>query len=256
MARPQGSPRDLEQRRLKAWNLLRAGAAPVEVARRLKVGRRTVRRWRADGELRRLHARPRTGRPPWIPRNVLFGLLRTAVRNHHEAAWDTHFGRWVRRRSLDRFISDVVATGMRASRSTVYAWLSGRRWPGLSGLAHLSRATHGRLDVDDIFEHFVVASRRRVPLTCKQVAELLQLLEVRYHIRHVRRLLRQLSGQFMHGLSDPGVAIKADAIYKWLAGTREPRTLATVQALLRISKGAIKLSDIIEHRETLRRRAK
>lgn len=64
MPRPHGSPEQLEQRRLKAWKLLREGLAPVEVAHRLGVNRRSVRRWRAMGERKKLAARPASGRPP------------------------------------------------------------------------------------------------------------------------------------------------------------------------------------------------
>jgi transposase len=65
--RPPGSPAQLESRRLKAWKLLREGVAPVDVARRLGVDRRSVRRWRAQGERggnAALAARPTPGRPP------------------------------------------------------------------------------------------------------------------------------------------------------------------------------------------------
>jgi transposase len=63
MPRPHGSPEQLEQRRLKAWKLLREGLAPVDVARRLGVNRRSVRRWRSMGEHRSLAACPACGRP-------------------------------------------------------------------------------------------------------------------------------------------------------------------------------------------------
>ncbi len=65
--RPPGSSAQLEARRVKAWKLLRAGVAPVDVARRLGVDRRSVRRWRAQGEhggRRALAGRPSPGRPP------------------------------------------------------------------------------------------------------------------------------------------------------------------------------------------------
>jgi len=64
MPRPHGSPEQLEQRRLKAWKLLSEGLAPVDVARRLGVNRRSVRRWRAMGEHKKLAAHPASGRPP------------------------------------------------------------------------------------------------------------------------------------------------------------------------------------------------
>src|SRR5437016_14156431 len=45
--RPSGTPRELEQRRLRAVHLLAEGFAPVEVARQICVDRRSVRRWKA-----------------------------------------------------------------------------------------------------------------------------------------------------------------------------------------------------------------
>ena len=63
MPRPHGSPEHLECRRLQAWKLLREGFGPVEVARKLGVDRRSVRRWRALGEHKQLAARPAVGRP-------------------------------------------------------------------------------------------------------------------------------------------------------------------------------------------------
>lgn len=45
--RPPGSPEELERRRLGALHLLDEGLLPVEVAQRLGVERRSVRRWKA-----------------------------------------------------------------------------------------------------------------------------------------------------------------------------------------------------------------
>src|SRR5438552_788761 len=64
MPRPHGSPEQLERRRLQAWKLLRDGLGPVEIARKLDVDRRSVRRWRAMGERKSLASRPASGRPP------------------------------------------------------------------------------------------------------------------------------------------------------------------------------------------------
>jgi transposase len=65
--RPCGSPEELERRRQHAIKLLHKGYQPVEVARRLGVDRRSVRRWKAayrkEGE-RGIQARPSPGRPP------------------------------------------------------------------------------------------------------------------------------------------------------------------------------------------------
>ena len=63
--RPQGSPEELEQRRLRALALLEHGLQPVEVAQRLGVDRRSVRRWKAAarrGGPTALKAQPASGR--------------------------------------------------------------------------------------------------------------------------------------------------------------------------------------------------
>lgn len=64
--RPAGSPEALLRRRREAIGLLRDGYAPVEVAARLSVDRRSVRRWKAafrrSGE-RGIAAKPAPGRP-------------------------------------------------------------------------------------------------------------------------------------------------------------------------------------------------
>lgn len=84
--RPLGSPAQLEARRLKAWKLLREGVAPVDVARRLGVGRRSVRRWRAEADRkgsRGLDARPASGRPSRLTerwREALVNCLLTGAR--------------------------------------------------------------------------------------------------------------------------------------------------------------------------------
>ena len=69
--RPPGSARALERRRLRAIALLHEGVQPVEVARRLGVDRRSLRRWRASFEQQgreALAARPAPGRPPKLDR--------------------------------------------------------------------------------------------------------------------------------------------------------------------------------------------
>src|SRR3989338_5953388 len=45
--RPIGSGEELERRRVRALELLKSGLWPVEVARRVGVDRRSVRRWKA-----------------------------------------------------------------------------------------------------------------------------------------------------------------------------------------------------------------
>lgn len=64
--RPHGSPAELERRRERAIQLLEEGLMPVEVARRVGVDRRSVRRWKAayrQGGKRALKAQPASGRP-------------------------------------------------------------------------------------------------------------------------------------------------------------------------------------------------
>jgi len=64
--RPPGNPVILEQRRQKAIQLLKSGHPPVEVAKILSVGRRSVRRWnssfREKGSIG-IQSRPNSGRP-------------------------------------------------------------------------------------------------------------------------------------------------------------------------------------------------
>lgn len=65
--RPTGSPEELERRRARAIGLLRDGLMPGEVARRVGVDRRSVRRWKAAarrGGVAALKAKPAPGRPP------------------------------------------------------------------------------------------------------------------------------------------------------------------------------------------------
>ena len=65
--RPSGTPTVLEQRRLQAVFLLDKGLRPVDVARRIGVDRRSVRRWRAEYQRNGtdgLKAKTASGRPP------------------------------------------------------------------------------------------------------------------------------------------------------------------------------------------------
>ncbi|MBL9219165.1 MAG: IS630 family transposase [Opitutaceae bacterium] len=65
--RPKGSPEELEHRRQRALALLGEGLPPVEVAERIGVDRRSVRRWKAAaraGGAQALAAKPAAGRPP------------------------------------------------------------------------------------------------------------------------------------------------------------------------------------------------
>lgn len=79
--RPTGSPEELEHRRLRALELLGEGLLPSEVAKRVGVDRRSVRRWKAaargKGEAG-VKARPASGRPSKLSakdKRKLEGLL-------------------------------------------------------------------------------------------------------------------------------------------------------------------------------------
>lgn len=65
--RPFGSPQQLEQRRMQAVVLFQNGFQPVDVATKLKVDRRSARRWKAaylKSGRKSLKAKPSLGRPP------------------------------------------------------------------------------------------------------------------------------------------------------------------------------------------------
>src|SRR6266496_2805863 len=64
--RPTGSPEELERRGLRALELLKQGLLPSEVARRVDVDRRSVRRWKSAARqagAAALRAKPASGRP-------------------------------------------------------------------------------------------------------------------------------------------------------------------------------------------------
>jgi len=67
--RPLGSPEALEKRRFRAIRFLEDGYQPVDIAKRLGVGRRSVRRWKStylkQGR-KAVEAKPAPGRPSRI----------------------------------------------------------------------------------------------------------------------------------------------------------------------------------------------
>ena len=69
--RPSGSAEFLEARRLRTLEYLGQGLQPVEIARKVGVDRRSVRRWKAsflrDGP-EAVRAKPLPGRPPRLGR--------------------------------------------------------------------------------------------------------------------------------------------------------------------------------------------
>ena len=108
--RPQGSPAELEQRRLRAIELLRRDIPVHVVADRLGVDRRSVRRWKRTHRQGRvgLRARPASGRPPKLSIVQRRRLARLVVAGP-EAAGDRS-NLWTCRRIVDliRAHFDVV----------------------------------------------------------------------------------------------------------------------------------------------------
>jgi transposase len=100
--RPQGSPAELEQRRLRAIALLRRDIPVHVVAERLGVDRRSVRRWkRAHRRQGRagLRARPASGRPPKLSAAQRRRLARIVVAGPEAAGYRTSL--WTCRRIVD-----------------------------------------------------------------------------------------------------------------------------------------------------------
>lgn len=100
--RPQGSPAELERRRLRAIELLQRDLPVHVVAERLGVDRRSVRRWkRAHRRHGRtgLRARPASGRPPKLSPAQRRRLTRLVVAGPEAAGYPTSL--WTGRRIVD-----------------------------------------------------------------------------------------------------------------------------------------------------------
>lgn len=90
--RPPGSPQELERRRHRALALLAAGEEPVDVAQRLGVDRRSVRRWKAAhraGGLSGVRAKPAPGRPPKLTAKQRGQLERLLLKGAEAAGFAT-----------------------------------------------------------------------------------------------------------------------------------------------------------------------
>ena len=100
--RPQGSPAELERRRLRAIDLLQRDIPVHVVAERLGVDRRSVRRWkrahRGQGRAG-LRARPASGRPPKLTAVQRQQLARLVVAGPEAAGYTTSL--WTCRRIVD-----------------------------------------------------------------------------------------------------------------------------------------------------------
>ena len=90
--RPKGSPEELERRRRRALELLGRGLWPGEVAERVGVDRRSVRRWKAayrDKGPEALKAKPAPGRPPKLTLNEKQELQELLLEGAQVAGFDT-----------------------------------------------------------------------------------------------------------------------------------------------------------------------
>ena len=100
--RPQGSPAELERRRLRAIELLKRDTPVHVVAERLGVDRRSVRRWkRAHRRQGRagIRARPTPGRPPKLTPQQRQRLARLVIAGPEAAGYRTSL--WTCRRLVD-----------------------------------------------------------------------------------------------------------------------------------------------------------
>ena len=90
--RPFGSPEELERRRERAIRLLQDGYAPVEVAEKVGVARRSVRRWKAAFRRRGekgIQARKASGRPLKLDRLGRRRLERALLKGAKAAGFPT-----------------------------------------------------------------------------------------------------------------------------------------------------------------------
>jgi transposase len=97
--RPQGSPADLERRRLRAIELLERDIPVHAVADQLGVDRRSVRRWKRayrQGGHEGLQARPVSGRPARLTARQRQQLVRWILKGPEAAGYRT--GLWTCRR--------------------------------------------------------------------------------------------------------------------------------------------------------------
>jgi len=90
--RPYGNPKQLEQRRLQAVVLFQDGFQPLEIAKKFKVDRRSVRRWKASylkNGRKSLKARPTPGRPPKLSVKHKSQLEKLLLKGAHCAGYFT-----------------------------------------------------------------------------------------------------------------------------------------------------------------------
>src|SRR5207249_506937 len=124
--RPQGSPEELERRRRRGIELLKAGASVTEVARRLGCSHSSVILWREVVRrrgLKALTAKPAPGRPPKLTAAQQRQLPRLLLRG--ATAWDFDTDLW----TTGRIATVIRRTfGVRLHRAHVGRLLTTLGW--------------------------------------------------------------------------------------------------------------------------------
>jgi transposase len=90
--RPQGTTAELERRRLRAIELLKAGHGPKKVAEMLGVSRQAVYNWRvayADNGRAGLAGRPNSGPPPKLSEKQRRELVKLLKQGARKAGFET-----------------------------------------------------------------------------------------------------------------------------------------------------------------------
>lgn len=124
--RPPGSPEELERRRRRAVDLVKAGALITDVARRLGCSHSSVILWRdavRRGGPTALTAKPAPGRPPKLTARQRARLPRLLLRG--AAAWGFETDLWTTSR-IARVIQRTF--GVRLHRAHVGRVLSALNW--------------------------------------------------------------------------------------------------------------------------------
>lgn len=90
--RPYGNPKELENRRQRAIDLLQEGHQPVYVAKILGVDRRSVRRWKAAHNQKGpegIQAKPASGRPRKLEQKDLKKLEKILIKGPVKSGFPT-----------------------------------------------------------------------------------------------------------------------------------------------------------------------
>lgn len=127
LARSRTAPARLVERAQMIWHLLQGERVPA-VARRLSIDERTIRSWLKrfnDQGLAGLEDRPRSGRKPTYPPEVVGEVLATALTDPR--ALGLPFACWTIRR-LEAYLNEVKGISIKRSRIDELLLSEGLRW--------------------------------------------------------------------------------------------------------------------------------